>query len=165
MKNLTGVLVFSTTLLLMLGCHKNTGETAGPADAATQPSAEATAPAEATKPVDSGSTLEAPAAGAEKTGTDSGTLVAESPDASTPAAGTNLKDAGAPESRRAALESCVDRWLKKKNLDPYGNKEGTMYAGGTPLFDERTGESTDRMEFIFRSNPEARKVCMQPSSR
>jgi hypothetical protein len=34
-----------------------------------------------------------------------------------------------------------------------------MYAGGTPLFDERTGESRDRMAFVFEHQPEAKKAC------
>ncbi|WP_342381748.1 hypothetical protein NVS55_19280 [Myxococcus stipitatus] len=136
MKNLTGVLVFSTTLMLVLGCHKNTGENPGPTDSGQTPAS--AAPSSTTK-----------------TGADSGTTGS---DAST------LKDAaGEPARDQAALEACVDNWLKKHKLDAYGNTEGTMYAGGTPLFDERTGESKDRMEFVFRGHPEARKVCMQPS--
>ncbi|WP_338866568.1 hypothetical protein [Myxococcus stipitatus] len=136
MKNLTGVLVFSTTLMLVLGCHKNTGENPGPSDSGQVPSS--TAPSSTSK-----------------TSTDSG---AASPDAST------VKDAaGEPARTDAALEACVDNWLKKHKLDAYGNAEGTMYAGGTPLFDERTGESKDRMAFVFANHPEARKVCMQPS--
>jgi hypothetical protein len=59
----------------------------------------------------------------------------------------------------AAVEACVDRWLKEHKLDPYGNAEGTMYAGGTPLFNEATGESRDRLEYVFERQPEARKAC------
>lgn len=60
---------------------------------------------------------------------------------------------------RAQEEACVDEWLAQKKLDPYGNAEGTMYMGGTPLFDERTGERTDRLTFIYRSHAEARQKC------
>ncbi|NTX16538.1 hypothetical protein HUA74_25410 [Myxococcus sp. CA051A] len=164
MRNLTGVLVFSTTLLLVHGCHKNTGEAQGPADASL-PAADAQGSSEAAKfPSDSGQALhEAAPIGSEKATADSGTLASGTPDAATPPQRT-LKETGTPEAHRAALESCVDRWLKKHKLDEYGNAEGTMYAGGTPLFDERTGESTDRLTYVFNHKPEARKVCMQPSS-
>ncbi|MFY2557476.1 hypothetical protein ACN469_07615 [Corallococcus terminator] len=160
MRNLTGVLVFSTTLLLVHGCHKNTGEAQGPADAAA-PTADAQGPAEAAKFPDSGQALQELApVDTQKSGVDSGTLASNTPDAAPPAQG-NLKETNTPEAHRAALESCVDRWLAKHKLDSYGNAEGTMYAGGTPLFDERTGESTDRMAYVFNQKPEARKVCMK----
>jgi hypothetical protein len=28
-----------------------------------------------------------------------------------------------------------------------------MYAGGTPLFDERTGKATDRLEYLMKKFP------------
>ncbi|WNG58440.1 hypothetical protein F0U59_29600 [Archangium gephyra] len=65
----------------------------------------------------------------------------------------------------AAVEACVDRWLQEHKLDRYGNAEGTMYAGGTPLFNEATGESRDRLEFVFERQPEARKACATPSAQ
>ena len=61
---------------------------------------------------------------------------------------------------RAAVEACVDRWLQEHKLDRYGNAEDTMYAGGTPLFNEATGESRDRLEYVFERQPEARKACV-----
>lgn len=60
---------------------------------------------------------------------------------------------------RANEEACVDAWLQSKALDQYGNKEGTMYMGGTPLFNERTGERTDRLEFVYNKHPEAKQKC------
>ena len=38
-----------------------------------------------------------------------------------------------------------------------------MYMGGTPLFDERTGERTDRLVFVYRRHAEARAAC-QPDA-
>jgi hypothetical protein len=71
--------------------------------------------------------------------------------------------AGAPGKRlsasRAAEEECVDQWLAARKLDPYGNPLGTMYAGGTPLFDERTGEHVDRLAYVYRRQPLAREAC------
>ncbi|MCY1022820.1 hypothetical protein [Pyxidicoccus sp. MSG2] len=148
MRNLPGVLVFSTALLLAVGCHKNTGEGPGPTDAATtQPD-----PRDAMEAVkDAG----APSDGAQ-TGTSRGALTAGDD------AGAPSKDAGAMTKGggdRKTLEACVDRWLQDHGLDKYGHAEGTMYAGGTPLFDERTGEQKDRMEYVFQRKPEARQAC------
>lgn len=69
------------------------------------------------------------------------------------------------EATRAAIESCVDAWLQSQKLDAYGNPEGTMYAGGTPLFNERTGEMTDRLQYIFERKPEARQACLNAGSK
>ncbi|MCE9670303.1 hypothetical protein LY474_21115 [Myxococcus stipitatus] len=177
MRNLTGVLVFSTTLLLGAGCHKNTGESSGPADASSFPpgaqtdasppappeEAPAATPDAAAPPLAEAAPVEprptspppTPDKGAqEPPGKNTG-----SPDAAATAGTKKDKDAGVDA---ATLESCVDRWLKKKNLDAYGHPEGTMYAGGTPLFDERTGESTDRLTYVFNQHPEVRKACMAP---
>ncbi|QSQ25709.1 hypothetical protein JY651_12585 [Pyxidicoccus parkwayensis] len=145
MKNLTGVLVFSTALFLAVGCHKNTGEGPGPTDASSaQPD-----PRDAMEAVkDSG----APSDGAQ-TGTSRGALTSDG--------GTASKDAGgmAKGGDHQSMEACVDRWLQEHGLDKYGHPEGTMYAGGTPLFDERTGETKDRMEYVFQRKPEARQAC------
>ena len=43
----------------------------------------------------------------------------------------------------------IDAWLKKNKLNPYGDQIGTMYAGGTLLFDEKTGKRTDRYEYLL----------------
>jgi len=51
----------------------------------------------------------------------------------------------------------IDRWIKEKNLNPYGDPNDTMYAGGTPLFNEATGRSQDRYEYILSRHPELRK--------
>jgi hypothetical protein len=53
----------------------------------------------------------------------------------------------------------VDKWLAERALDPYGNPGGTMYAGGTPLFDERTGETVDRLLYVYKRQPLAREAC------
>ncbi|MDQ3266672.1 MAG: hypothetical protein M3Y59_23985 [Myxococcota bacterium] len=66
-----------------------------------------------------------------------------------------VADAGAGVTE----EACVDSWLAGRKLDPYGSAEGTMYAGGSPLFDERTGESKDRLEFVYARHPEAKIAC------
>jgi hypothetical protein len=53
----------------------------------------------------------------------------------------------------------VDKWLESHGLDRFGFPQGTMYAGGTPLFNEATGQSTDRLEFIYAKHPDAKAQC------
>ncbi|MCP3100376.1 hypothetical protein LZ198_16020 [Myxococcus sp. K15C18031901] len=163
MRNLTGVLVFSTTLLLGVGCHKNTGESSGPADASTLGADPQT---DATKTAPSPTESPAPAPDASATPPGSGKVTPDDvaktgsgQDGATDTRPRKDKDAGVDD---ATLQGCVDRWLKKHQLDAYGHPEGSMYAGGTPLFDERTGESKDRLTYVFEQHPEARKVCMTP---
>ncbi len=148
MRNLPGVLVFSTALLLAVGCHKNTGEGPGPTDAA--------APRDAMEAVkDAG----VPSEGTQ-TGTSRDALTApDDADAGLSDAGKSAGASKGTGGSREAQEACVDRWLKSKGFDSYGNPEGTMYAGGTPLFDERTGESRDRLDYVFQRRPEARQAC------
>ena len=56
-----------------------------------------------------------------------------------------------PETRRR-----IDRWIKEKRRNPFGDSPDTMYAGGTPLFDERTGRARDKYEYILERHPELR---------
>jgi hypothetical protein len=56
-----------------------------------------------------------------------------------------------------ATRERIDRWIKEKGLNSYGDPKDTVYAGGTPLFDERTGRSRDRYEYILERHPELRK--------
>ncbi|ADO72305.1 hypothetical protein [Stigmatella aurantiaca] len=65
------------------------------------------------------------------------------------------------EAERQAKEACLDQWLKARKLDPYGNDEGTMYMGGTPLFNEATGETKDRLEYVYQKQPESKKACLE----
>ena len=57
---------------------------------------------------------------------------------------------------------CVNRWLRGRGLDDYGNPQGTMYAGGTPTFDEATGRSVDRWTLVAKNAPEALQSCAVP---
>lgn len=78
-----------------------------------------------------------------------------SPSGSPPAATRSASSSTARERE----EACVDRWLSERRLDRFGHPEGTMYAGGTPLFDERTGEETDRLDYVYKKHPEAKAAC------
>lgn len=52
-----------------------------------------------------------------------------------------------------AQKHTIDRFLVEKGLNSYGDPMGTMYAGGTPLFDERTGRTADRFEYLIAKFP------------
>ncbi|MGO9832350.1 MAG: hypothetical protein ACLPJH_19660 [Myxococcaceae bacterium] len=58
-----------------------------------------------------------------------------------------------------AQQACVDRWLGAHAFDAYGSPEGTMYPGGTPLFDEASGQRTSRQDFLAKHRPEALRSC------
>lgn len=89
-----------------------------------------------------------------------------SPAASAPSpAASAVRAASSSEADRAREEACVDRWLSERKLDRYGSPEGTMYAGGTPLFDERTGQRVDRLDYVYRKHPEARATCARAPER
>jgi hypothetical protein len=172
MKKLTGALVLSFSLLLASGC-RSAGETKGGEDAST-PSEQNPSPAgaiDATKGALSGDGAGSPSAAQPAPGvnlegmkSDSGTgsTMAEDPAAATPASkGTGEGTTAMPlsEDARAAQEACVDKWLTGKKLDRYGHPEGTMFAGGSPLFNEQTGETTDRLDYVYKRQPEAKKTC------
>ncbi len=48
----------------------------------------------------------------------------------------------------------IDQWLRDNNLNEYGDPVDTVYTGGTPLFDEATGENINKYEYILRKRPE-----------
>ncbi len=128
---------------LVAGCPKKTGENndGGPVDNPSQR--------------DAGQQTPAPAE-------DSGTMPAEdSGTTPTEDSGTQTQGLGA----NATVEACVDRWLEANKMDRFGHPEGTMYAGGSPLFNEATGESKDRLEYIFGRNPKAREACAAKSGQ
>lgn len=62
----------------------------------------------------------------------------------------------------ARQTECVEKWLKGHGLDAYGNPTGTVYAGGTPTFDEPTGRSVDRWILVAKNRPEALQSCAVP---
>ena len=51
----------------------------------------------------------------------------------------------------------IDFWLGRNQLNVYGDPPGTMYAGGTPLFDERSGVTKDRYVYILEHHPDLEK--------
>jgi hypothetical protein len=48
----------------------------------------------------------------------------------------------------------IDRWIREKDRNPYGDPKDTVYMGGTPLFNEMTGQRKDKYEYILEKHPE-----------
>lgn len=57
------------------------------------------------------------------------------------------------ETLTAQQKAYIDRYLAENDLNIYGDPEGTMYMGGSPLFDESTGQVMDRYQFVIRRHP------------
>ncbi|MEK7164445.1 MAG: hypothetical protein AAB779_00705 [Patescibacteria group bacterium] len=55
-------------------------------------------------------------------------------------------------------KKAIEDWLAKNKLNQYGDTKNTVYAGGTPLFDEQTGKSLNRYEYLFDKFPELKEI-------
>lgn len=64
------------------------------------------------------------------------------------------------ESFNASTEvkAQIDAWIRANGYNEYGDPQGTMYIGGTPLFNEQTGETIDRYDYILHQHPELRSL-------
>ncbi len=48
----------------------------------------------------------------------------------------------------------IENWIIKNGLNQYGDAAGTVYAGGTPLVNEKTGKTIDRIDYILSKHPD-----------
>ena len=48
----------------------------------------------------------------------------------------------------------IEEWIKREGRNEYGDPKDTLYAGGNPLFDERSAQLKDRYEYILKKHPE-----------
>ena len=69
--------------------------------------------------------------------------------------------ARAPETAPAlsAAAGCVDAQLAARGLNQYGDPPDTVYTGGSPLFDEKTSATRDRLAFVLAKHPEIEQAC------
>jgi hypothetical protein len=67
--------------------------------------------------------------------------------------------ASSPRDAGSDFEACLDRELANAGLNHFGDPPDTMYAGGSPLFNERTGETLSRREYVSRRHPEIVRKC------
>lgn len=47
----------------------------------------------------------------------------------------------------------IDSWLEENGYNRYGDSRNAIYTGGTPLYNEETGESIGRYEYILKKFP------------
>jgi hypothetical protein len=95
-----------------------------------------------------------------------GTAAPPAAASSTPAARPSASAAPAPAAQAirvtAEQAACAEKWLAGHGLDDYGNPKDTMYAGGAPTFDEKTGKTLDRWALVAKNRPEALQFCRVP---
>ena len=48
----------------------------------------------------------------------------------------------------------IQEWIEENDLNKYGDPKNTFYTGGTPLFNEGTGETIDLYEYILEKHPD-----------
>ncbi len=70
-----------------------------------------------------------------------------------------------PAAKPSAAEDCLARELAARGLNEFGDPPGTAYAGGTPLFDEKTGQRTDRAAHVFARHPDIARACAPDGGR
>lgn len=60
-----------------------------------------------------------------------------------------------------AQKASIDAWLEKKGLNKYGDAKNAVYTGGTPLFDEKTGQPVERYDYILNKFPDILDLIRQ----
>ena len=48
----------------------------------------------------------------------------------------------------------IDAKIEKDGLNEFGDPKDTVYMGGTPLFNEMTGDQLDRYQYIVGKHPD-----------
>ena len=48
----------------------------------------------------------------------------------------------------------IDSWIRVNRFNFVGDPKGAMYAGGSPLFDERTASRRNRYDYIVQRHPD-----------
>lgn len=61
-----------------------------------------------------------------------------------------------PEQDQISFEErqLIGVWIKENDLNQYGDPKDIVYTGGTPLFNEMTGERIDKYEYILKNHPD-----------
>ena len=55
------------------------------------------------------------------------------------------------------LKRKIDQWIEREGRNQYGDPKDTVYAGGNPLFDERSATMKDRYEYSRSKHPELKE--------
>lgn len=65
------------------------------------------------------------------------------------------KEIVAPGDLLSAEEKAkVEKWILDNGLNQFGDPAGTAYSGGTPLIDEKTGQTIDRLDYVVTKHPD-----------
>jgi hypothetical protein len=64
--------------------------------------------------------------------------------------GDGLSDTTLPSDE----ERQILRWMEETDLNEYGDPQGTVYTGGTPLFDEESGTYLPLYDYLLAQHPE-----------
>jgi hypothetical protein len=48
----------------------------------------------------------------------------------------------------------IESWISENGLNQYGDPAGTVYAGGSPLYNETTSQTIDRFDYILSRHPD-----------
>jgi len=66
---------------------------------------------------------------------------------------------GTPAADEAETKKRIANWLSAKlalgEINQYGDSPGSMYTGGSPLFDESTGKTSDLDSYVKAQHPDA----------
>lgn len=76
------------------------------------------------------------------------TTTTPAPDSNPPIADSDL-GCGLSEVEKYNIE----KWIKDTDRNYYGDPSDTYYTGGTPLFNEMTGQTTERCQYILNNHP------------
>ena len=88
-----------------------------------------------------------------------------------PKPSSTLKPSPTPTPVLSSREKIqIDAWVKKNGLNQYGDPVDTAYPGGTPLFNEATGKTEDRYQYITQHHPDRpwctpRPKCLDSTPR
>lgn len=64
------------------------------------------------------------------------------------------KDPYAANNLTDSQKKAIDVWLEENGYNRYGDAQNAIYLGGTPLFNEATGEAIDRYDYILKKFPD-----------
>ncbi len=57
-----------------------------------------------------------------------------------------------------AQKKAINDYIASKDLNEFGEAKDAIYAGGTPLFDEATGTTTDKYDYAIDHNADIKKL-------
>ncbi len=74
-----------------------------------------------------------------------------------------INDAGTNYIRNLTdnQKGAIDAWLDQNDLNQFGDPLDTLYTGGSPLFNEVTGESVDRFKYLYEKFPNLKDIVQQ----